>query len=237
MRFEGKFGFAARLLSGVRPNNTFVEVQSADLELRCGWGLSARIPRSTIARAEVVPWPGRWKIGWQLAPENRVYAVGAKVPCALLHFEPPQPIPLDGRPPFAGHRNVVAVDDRHSHADRGRAERQQLPEGPALLGALERLGDRRGRELEIAGLRRGDFRNRRQEPLGDVAGQEPPGDPLEAGEELRLEFATDVVVSGDDAGVVRVTLNGHDAQVLGASGAPLNIRIPRQGYESWLRRH
>jgi cytoskeletal protein RodZ len=59
--------------------------------------------------------------------------------------------------------------------------------------------------------------------------------PLDAGEEIRLEFSTDVVVNGDNAGVVRLRLNGHDTQVLGASGAPLNIRIPREGYQDWLR--
>ena len=60
--------------------------------------------------------------------------------------------------------------------------------------------------------------------------------PIEAGEEVRLEFSTDVVVNGDDAGVVHVTLNGHDAQALGDPGAPLAIRIPREGYRNWLLR-
>ena len=66
-------------------------------------------------------------------------------------------------------------------------------------------------------------------------GQEVLARPIEAGEELRLEFSTDVVVNGDDAGVVHVTLNGHDAQALGVAGAPLAIRIPREGYRDWLR--
>lgn len=66
-------------------------------------------------------------------------------------------------------------------------------------------------------------------------GQEVLARPIDAGEELRLEFSTDVVVNGDDAGVVHVTLNGHDAQALGVAGAPLAIRIPRDGYRDWLR--
>jgi transcriptional regulator with XRE-family HTH domain len=66
-------------------------------------------------------------------------------------------------------------------------------------------------------------------------GQEILARPIEAGEEVRLEFSTDVVVKGDDAGVVHVTLNGHDAQALGDPGAPLSVRIPRDGYRDWLR--
>jgi transcriptional regulator with XRE-family HTH domain len=66
-------------------------------------------------------------------------------------------------------------------------------------------------------------------------GQEIISRPLDTGEELRLEFSTDVVVNGDDAGLVHVTLNGHDAQTLGASGTPLHVRIPREGYRDWLR--
>jgi transcriptional regulator with XRE-family HTH domain len=66
-------------------------------------------------------------------------------------------------------------------------------------------------------------------------GQEILARPLNAGEEVRLEFSTDVVVNGDDAGVVHVTLNGHDTQSLGVAGAPLNVRIPREGYRDWLR--
>jgi transcriptional regulator with XRE-family HTH domain len=66
-------------------------------------------------------------------------------------------------------------------------------------------------------------------------GQEILSRPLDAGEELKLEFSTDVVVNGDDAGLVHVTLNGHDAQTLGVSGTPLHVRIPREGYRDWLR--
>jgi transcriptional regulator with XRE-family HTH domain len=66
-------------------------------------------------------------------------------------------------------------------------------------------------------------------------GQEILARPIEAGEEVRLEFSTDVVVNGDDAGVVHVTLNGRDAQALGNPGAPLSIRIPRASYRDWLR--
>jgi hypothetical protein len=51
---------------------------------------------------------------------------------------------------------------------------------------------------------------------------------------VRLEFSTDVVVNGDDAGVVHLTLNGHDAQALGDPGAPLSVRIRREGYRDWL---
>lgn len=65
-------------------------------------------------------------------------------------------------------------------------------------------------------------------------GQEILARPIEAGEELRLEFSTDVVVNGDDAGVVHLTLNGHDAQALGDPGAPLSVRIPRSAYRDWL---
>jgi transcriptional regulator with XRE-family HTH domain len=66
-------------------------------------------------------------------------------------------------------------------------------------------------------------------------GQEILARPIDAGEEVRLEFSTDVVVNGDDAGVVHVTLNGHDAHALGNPGAPLSVRIPRDGYRDWLR--
>jgi cytoskeletal protein RodZ len=65
-------------------------------------------------------------------------------------------------------------------------------------------------------------------------GQEILARPIEAGEEVRLEFSTDVIVNGDDA-VVHLMLNGHDAQTLGDPGAPLRIRIPRDGYRAWLR--
>ena len=58
---------------------------------------------------------------------------------------------------------------------------------------------------------------------------------FEAGEDVRIAFSTDVEVRGDDAGVVHLTLNGRDVRSLGAAGAPLSVRIPRQGYRDWLQ--
>ena len=65
-------------------------------------------------------------------------------------------------------------------------------------------------------------------------GREIVARPFEAGEDVRIAFSTDVVVDGDDAGRRASDLNGRDCAASGAAGAPLTVRIPREGYRDWL---
>jgi hypothetical protein len=58
---------------------------------------------------------------------------------------------------------------------------------------------------------------------------------LDAGEEVHLDFATDAVLVGDDAGAVHLSFDGRAGRSLGEAGSPLRVRIPRNGYQSFLR--
>lgn len=54
------------------------------------------------------------------------------------------------------------------------------------------------------------------------------------GERVQLDLSHDVVLSGDNAGAVHFSINGRAGRTLGAAGAPLNVRIGRDDYDSWL---
>ena len=55
-----------------------------------------------------------------------------------------------------------------------------------------------------------------------------------AGEVLRLTLANDLVLAGDDAGAVHLSINGRGGRALGDAGAPLAARISRTDYRDWL---
>lgn len=57
---------------------------------------------------------------------------------------------------------------------------------------------------------------------------------LQPGERVQLDLSQDVVLSGDNAGAVHFSINGRAGRQLGAAGAPLNVRIGRDDYDSWL---
>lgn len=57
---------------------------------------------------------------------------------------------------------------------------------------------------------------------------------LEPGEVIRLNAADDIVLMGDNAGVVHFSINGRPGRTLGDDGSPLSARIPRNDYLSWL---
>jgi transcriptional regulator with XRE-family HTH domain len=57
---------------------------------------------------------------------------------------------------------------------------------------------------------------------------------LKPGELVDLALSQDVVLSGDDAGAVHFSINGRAGRQLGAAGTPLNVRIGRDDYDSWL---
>jgi len=57
---------------------------------------------------------------------------------------------------------------------------------------------------------------------------------LQPGELVELDLSRDVVLSGDDAGAVHFSINGRAGRQLGAAGTPLNVRIGRDDYDSWL---
>lgn len=65
-------------------------------------------------------------------------------------------------------------------------------------------------------------------------GQELVAREVAAGETIRVELRTDVVLIGDNAGAVQFSINGRAARTLGASGAPLSARIARDSYQDWL---
>lgn len=54
------------------------------------------------------------------------------------------------------------------------------------------------------------------------------------GERVKLDLSHDVVLSGDNAGAVHFSINGRVGRRLGATGAPLNVRISRDDYDEWL---
>lgn len=57
---------------------------------------------------------------------------------------------------------------------------------------------------------------------------------LEAGELLQLDLNNEVVLSGDDAGAVHFSINGRAGRRLGPAGTPLNVRIGRDDYDTFL---
>lgn len=57
---------------------------------------------------------------------------------------------------------------------------------------------------------------------------------LEAGELVRVGLDADIVLRGDNAGAVHFSINGRAGRMLGAAGAPLNVRIMRNDYQDWL---
>ena len=57
---------------------------------------------------------------------------------------------------------------------------------------------------------------------------------VKAGELLQLDLGSEVVLSGDDAGAVHFSINGRAGRRLGAAGSPLNVRIGREDYDSFL---
>lgn len=54
------------------------------------------------------------------------------------------------------------------------------------------------------------------------------------GERVQLDLGEDVVMSGDNAGAVHFSINGRAGRTLGPAGAPLNVRIGRDDYDTWL---
>jgi len=54
------------------------------------------------------------------------------------------------------------------------------------------------------------------------------------GELIQLDLSNEVILSGDDAGAVYVSLNGRAGRRFGAAGSPLNVRIGRENYNAWL---
>ena len=57
---------------------------------------------------------------------------------------------------------------------------------------------------------------------------------LEAGEVIRLNLASDVMLTGDNAGAVHFSINGRAGRTLGDAGSPLAARIFRTDYQNWL---
>lgn len=55
-----------------------------------------------------------------------------------------------------------------------------------------------------------------------------------AGELVQLHLSHDVVISGDNAGAVHFSINGRAGRPLGAPGSPLDVRIGRDDYDSFL---
>ncbi len=87
---------------------------------------------------------------------------------------------LDLDRPFLVEAHVIAVGDRHPDLHRRRAEIHEVPEGAPLVAArqaLDALGDR---DLEVASGVRRHGGDRREEALGDVAGEQVAGQRAEA---------------------------------------------------------
>ncbi len=57
---------------------------------------------------------------------------------------------------------------------------------------------------------------------------------VEAGELLRLDLASEVVLLGDDGSAIHFSINGRAGRALGQPGTPFNARISRQNYNTWL---
>jgi transcriptional regulator with XRE-family HTH domain len=69
-----------------------------------------------------------------------------------------------------------------------------------------------------------------------VDGREVVARKLVPGELIQLDLSHEVVLSGDNAGAVHVSLNGRAGRRFGAAGSPLNVRIGREDYDLWLAR-
>ncbi|MGE3276076.1 MAG: helix-turn-helix domain-containing protein [Vicinamibacterales bacterium] len=69
-----------------------------------------------------------------------------------------------------------------------------------------------------------------------IDGREVIARQLEAGEQLQLDLTDEVVLSGDNAGAVQFSINGQAGRLLGEAGEPLQVRIARDDYETWLVR-
>jgi transcriptional regulator with XRE-family HTH domain len=67
-----------------------------------------------------------------------------------------------------------------------------------------------------------------------VDGREVVGRKLMPGELIQLDLRREVVLSGDDAGAVHVSINGRASRRFGVSGAPFDVRIGRDDYDLWL---
>jgi hypothetical protein len=65
-------------------------------------------------------------------------------------------------------------------------------------------------------------------------GREVVSRKLAPGELIQLNLSHEVVLSGDNAGAVHVSLNGRAGRRFGAAGSPLNVRIGREDYDHWL---
>jgi transcriptional regulator with XRE-family HTH domain len=67
-------------------------------------------------------------------------------------------------------------------------------------------------------------------------GRQVVGRKLMPGELIELDLSRDVVLSGDNAGAVHVSINGRASRRFGGAGEPLDVRIGRDDYEVWLAR-
>lgn len=65
-------------------------------------------------------------------------------------------------------------------------------------------------------------------------GREVVGRKLAPGELIQVDLGHEVVLSGDDAGAVHLSINGRAGRRFGVAGAPLNVRIGRDDYDHWL---
>ena len=57
---------------------------------------------------------------------------------------------------------------------------------------------------------------------------------VEAGELLRLDLPSEVVLLGDDASAIHFSINGRAGRALGEPRIPFNARISRENYHAWL---
>ncbi len=67
-------------------------------------------------------------------------------------------------------------------------------------------------------------------------GREVVSRTMAPGEQLQLALNEELVLSGDDAGAVHISMNGRALRSLGAAGAALDVRIGRDDYGSWIGR-
>lgn len=57
---------------------------------------------------------------------------------------------------------------------------------------------------------------------------------LAPGEIMQFDLGQEIVLAGDNAGAVHFSINGRAGRNLGAAGSPLNVRIGRDDYPTWL---
>lgn len=68
-------------------------------------------------------------------------------------------------------------------------------------------------------------------------GRELVGRWVEAGERLPIELGDEIVLSGDNASAIQLSINGQAGRQLGAPGETLSVRIGRDDYQSFLTRY